>query len=180
MDSRVVYRRIHSGLLAVALLLFLGGCTQKHDVQQPIAYSHKVHVAQEEIPCTECHLGAEDADHATIPTREICLECHDTEETLGDSPEEAKLVKLLASGQPLRWHRVHRLKETVHFSHRRHVKAGKILCERCHGDVPQQTTPFERPYINFSSELIGMERCIACHKQSGNPRASVDCLLCHR
>jgi hypothetical protein len=25
-----------------------------------------------------------------------------------------------------------------------------------------------------------MERCIACHLESGNPRASIDCSLCHR
>jgi hypothetical protein len=25
-----------------------------------------------------------------------------------------------------------------------------------------------------------MERCIACHLESGNPRASIDCALCHR
>jgi hypothetical protein len=25
-----------------------------------------------------------------------------------------------------------------------------------------------------------MERCIACHLESANPRANVDCALCHR
>jgi hypothetical protein len=39
--------------------------------------------------------------------------------------------------------------------------------------------PFTEPFISFRRE-VGMERCIACHVASGNPRASIDCALCHR
>jgi hypothetical protein len=147
------------------------------DVEQPIAFVHKLHVAEEEIPCTDCHLGAEEADHATIPVGEICLDCH--EDAMGDTREELKLVELLGSGEPLAWKRVHKLQEHVRFSHRRHVVAGQILCETCHGEVPELELPFARPFISFNTEL-GMERCIACHLESGNPRASIDCALCHR
>lgn len=146
-------------------------------MDQPIAFVHKIHVAVEEIPCTECHTGAEEAEHATIPTGEICLDCH--EDALGESSEEAKLVALLADGGPIPWKRVHKLAEHVRFSHRRHVVAGQILCERCHGQVPDKELPFTAPFISFNAEL-GMERCIACHIESTNPRASVDCALCHR
>jgi hypothetical protein len=86
---------------------------------------------------------------------------------------------VLASGEPIRWRRVHKLQEHVHFSHRRHVVAGRILCETCHGEVSERDVPFVRPFISFNTEL-GMERCIACHLESGNPRASIDCALCHR
>ena len=166
-----------AGVMLVGAAGVLTGCASPGEADQPIAFKHKIHVAQEEIPCTDCHRGAETADHATIPSREVCLDCH--EEPVGDSPEEARLVELLAGGEPIPWQRVHKLKEHVHFSHRRHVLAGGILCETCHGPVSEREEPFVRPYIVFNSE-IGMERCIACHKKSGNPRATVDCALCHR
>ncbi len=146
-------------------------------MEQPIAFVHKVHVAEEEIPCTDCHIGAEDSEHATLPDEETCVDCH--EEAIGESPGEARLVSMLADGTPIPWRRVHKLAEHVHFSHRRHVVAGQILCETCHGEVPELELPFGRPFISFNTEL-GMERCIACHLESGNPRASIDWALCHR
>lgn len=163
-------------LLGPAILLCLA-CSPSRDVEQPIAFVHKVHVAEEEIPCTDCHVGAEEADHATIPLTEACVECH--EEAIGESPAEARLVRFVEEEEPIPWKRVHRLHEHVRFSHRRHVVAGQILCERCHGEVAELELPFSRPYVNFSGEL-GMERCVTCHLESGNPRASIDCALCHR
>jgi hypothetical protein len=141
---------------------------------------HKIHVAEEEIPCTDCHIGAEEADHATIPLGEDCADCHeDGNGENGENAEEARLVEMLASGEPIPWKRVHKLREHVRFSHRRHVVAGQILCERCHGEVAERELPFSRPNISFNREL-GMERCVACHLESGNPRAGIDCALCHR
>jgi hypothetical protein len=152
-------------------------CSSSREVEQPVAFQHKVHVAEEEIPCTDCHEGAEDADHATIPVAELCADCH--EEAIGESPEEAKLVLFVENEEAIPWVRVHRLDEHVHFSHRRHVVAGRILCERCHGEVAEREIPFAQPFLSFEGEL-GMERCVGCHLESGNPRASIDCALCHR
>jgi hypothetical protein len=176
--SRQIERRQWLALLAAgSVLLLTSGCPVSSDVEQPIAFKHRIHVAEEEIPCTDCHTGAEEADHASIPDAAICLDCH--EDAIGESREEMKLVELLAGGEPIPWQRVHRLQEHVHFSHRRHVVAGGILCETCHGQVAERDVPFTRPFISFNTEL-GMERCIACHLKSGNPRASIDCALCHR
>jgi len=173
-----IYRgRLLAVLATTCLFALASGCSSDRDAEQPIAFVHKIHVAQEEIPCTDCHVGAEDADHATIPDGEICRDCHD--EALGDSPEEVKLVEMLSTGESIPWKRVHRLKEHVRFSHRRHLVAGQILCETCHGEVAERMLPFVRPFISFNTEL-GMERCISCHLESGNPRASIDCALCHR
>jgi hypothetical protein len=176
--SQQTARRQRLTLLAAgSVLLLASGCPVSRDVEQPIAFKHKIHVAKEEIPCTDCHAGAEEADQATIPDAEICLDCH--EDAIGDSREEIKLVEMLAGEEPIPWQRVHKLQENVHFSHRRHVVAGRILCETCHGQVLERDAPFTRPFISFNTEL-GMERCIACHLESGNPRASIDCTLCHR
>ena len=56
------------------LLLLTIACSSNVDVEQPIAFNHKLHVAELEIACTECHVGAEQLDHATIPAEELCLE----------------------------------------------------------------------------------------------------------
>jgi c(7)-type cytochrome triheme protein len=88
-------------------------------------------------------------------------------------------VALMETGEPLEWQRVTRVDEHVHFSHRRHVVAGGLICETCHGEVTEMEAPFSQPHINFRGET-GMERCIACHVASGNPRATIDCVLCHR
>jgi hypothetical protein len=169
--------RARAPLAATCCAAFALGCPVYSDVEQPIAFEHKVHVAEEEIPCTDCHRGAEEADHATIPIGEYCIDCH--EEPIGDGAEEIKLAEMLVNEEPIPWKRVHKLAEHVRFSHRRHVLAGKVLCETCHGEVPERVLPFARPFISYNTEL-GMERCIACHLESGNPRASVDCALCHR
>jgi hypothetical protein len=153
------------------------GCSPASEAAQPIAFVHTVHVAEEEIPCTDCHVGAEESDHATIPLADGCIECH--EEAIGESTEEAKLVEFIAAEEPIPWKRVHKLQEHVRFSHRRHMVAGQLLCETCHGEVTERELPFSRPYISFNREL-GMERCVGCHLESGNPRASIDCALCHR
>jgi len=159
------------------LVLVVPGCLQSPEVSQPIAFSHGTHAAQEEIACTECHRGAEVADHATIPRSDVCADCHD--EAMGESAEEARLVEWLASGNPIPWQKVTLVADHVHFSHRRHVVAGQILCETCHGEVKDLMEPITKPFIDFQGE-IGMERCIACHRASGNPRATVDCVLCHK
>jgi len=160
----------------MVLVLLVSGCLQTQETSQPFVYPHQIHVTQEGMSCTECHPGAETADHATIPPAELCADCHD--EAIGESAEEARLVEWLASGEPIRWQRVTRVADHVHFSHRRHVLAGRILCETCHGEVKDLMEPITRPFTDFQGE-IGMERCIACHRASGNLRATVDCVLCH-
>jgi hypothetical protein len=177
MSMSLAARQTSLLLLAFSSLIAFTGCDSSSRAEQPIEFKHKIHVAQLEIPCTHCHVGVEEADHATIPTRDICLQCH--EEALGESAEEARLVKFLATDKPIPWNRVTRVAEHVHFSHRRHVVAGGIICETCHGQVAEMEAPFSQPFINYRGET-GMERCIGCHLASGNPRAVVDCTLCHR
>ena len=86
-------------LVTASVPAFALACSLATEVEQPIAFVHKIHVAEEEIPCTECHTGAEEAEHATIPAGEICLDCH--EDAIGESAEEVKLVEMLASGEPI-------------------------------------------------------------------------------
>jgi len=136
---------------------------------QPIAFNHAKHIANG-LNCTDCHAGAQDQARATLPPLATCLTCH--ESALTQSPEEAKIRTLAASGQPLRWTRLTRVPPHVYFSHRRHVQLAGLKCEGCHGPVQQATTPPGRAFRAFT-----MAVCINCHEQRG---FKTDCNDCHR
>ena len=57
----------------------------------------------------------------------------------------------------------------VHFTHKRHVKAG-VECSTCHGDMANMMDMREN--IKWT-----MGKCIDCHKEK---QVSVDCLTCHK
>jgi len=43
---------------------------------QPIYYSHKVHAGTNQISCLYCHGGAQDSKHASVPSVNVCMNCH--------------------------------------------------------------------------------------------------------
>src|SRR4026209_1581574 len=44
--------------------------------KQPIYYSHKVHAGLNQINCLYCHGGAMEGKQASIPSVNICMNCH--------------------------------------------------------------------------------------------------------
>lgn len=161
------------GLLAMALC---SACSSGEALPsassgaQPIQFNHKLHVADQGLDCVECHQHVTRNRKATLPGKEICIGCHS--EAQGTSPEEQKLVALLASSEELHWKRVYILPEHVYFSHFRHVTLGQIGCQSCHGEMRELTAPPRKPATN----IINMGFCIGCHEDR---RASNDCLACH-
>ena len=101
---------------------------------QPIPYSHKLHAGVMKIPCLYCHSGALQSRLAQIPDVARCMNCHQVTKT--DSPAIQKLAAIYASGELLKWERIHALPDHVYFDHRPHVKAG-ILCQTCHGEAQE-------------------------------------------
>ena len=47
-----------------------------YEPEQPIAYSHRLHAGELQIPCLYCHHAAEKSRHAGIPSANICMNCH--------------------------------------------------------------------------------------------------------
>lgn len=138
--------------------------------EQPIAFNHKLHMAQD-MECTTCHEGADSAAHARLPGNDVCMGCHN--DPLGKSAEEPRVRELAAKKREIPWARMNRLVGHVYFSHRAHVKWGKIECEACHGDMRSATTPVRSSQIG----RLTMSTCIACHRQM---QARTDCLTCHK
>jgi len=145
---------------------------------QPVPYSHRLHAGTLKIPCQYCHSGVLRARQAGIPPVEKCMNCHKVTKT--DSPSIKRLTAIYATGEPLRWERVHRLPDYVFFDHRPHVRAG-ILCQTCHGEV-------ETMDVLYQNMSVRMSNCLGCHRDpqdalpSGSPvkRGPERCNACHR
>jgi hypothetical protein len=155
-----------------------------HVLEQPIAYSHKLHAGELDINCEYCHSGAKRSIHAGVPETATCMNCHENIKSEG-RPELEKLIAFWKSGEPIPWNKVHDLPDFVYFSHKRHVRGG-VACQECHGDVQDDMTVAKR--VN----TLEMGWCLDCHKDhpkvDENYGASAqlrraelkDCLTCHK
>ena len=134
---------------------------------QPIAYTHKVHLANG-MQCTDCHVGVDRGPDARIPSVNFCMTCHQVIAT--DKPEIKKLAAYRARGEDIPWQRVYGFEPSAHvkFNHAPHIRAG-VDCKMCHGDMTTQTVA-ERKVDHT------MGFCIQCHKQHNAP---IDCVTCH-
>ena len=121
---------------------------------QPINYSHKVHVEQLGLDCRYCHINVEKSPHATVPPSEICMNCHDNN-IKKNSEEIKKLWAYHKKGESIPWKRVHNLPDYAYFSHEAHVNVG-VACVSCHGRVDKM------PKVR-QAEPLSMSWCLDCH-----------------
>lgn len=138
-----------------------------HKPEQPIKFSHVMHVQSNQMDCQYCHWSVAKAAYAAIPEVESCMGCHKWVKP--ESPEIQKLKSYYDKGEPVPWSKVHVMPDHVKFNHKRHVKAG-VGCQECHGQVPNMEE-VER----VSSMKMGW--CISCHRERGT---SIDCWTCHK
>ncbi len=135
------------------------GRQQTYQPDQPIWFSHKVHAGQNQIDCEYCHFTAERSMHAGIPPASVCMNCHSQvkEGKQTGKKEIAKIYKALEDKKPIEWIKVHNLPDFVYFNHEQHVKAGKLDCTECHGDVAQMD---QIAQVN----TLSMGWCLDCHR----------------
>ena len=167
--------------VAVALCVFVYlmtnnkivfGYDQDYQPTQPIPFSHKIHAGKLGINCKYCHTTAEVSRHATVPSLNICMNCHIQVRTMDGKPNPwiDKVVQAYNSKTPIQWVRVHMLPDFVKFNHAPHILAGK-QCQDCHGpvqemDVVKQWAP------------LSMGWCVNCHRKPEN-HAPTTCGTCH-
>ena len=152
---------------------------------QPIYYSHKVHAGINQINCLYCHGNAYEGKSATVPSVNICMNCHKTITSYEKGPklygrdgkeingtaEIAKVHKAAgfdpskpndwdaSKAKPIEWVRIHSLPDHVYFNHSQHTRAGKVQCQTCHGNIP------EMDEVKQVSEL-SMGWCVNCHRDT--------------
>lgn len=151
--------------------------------EQPIPFSHKLHAGEYKIDCRYCHTGVETGRHSTLPSLNICMNCHRTVKT--DSPWIKKISSAYNENQAVVWQKVHLLPDFVRFSHFHHIKAGQD-CRVCHGPVETMDELYQK-------ESLSMGFCVNCHRQSpqegpfnkelkedgDHSQAPINCSTCH-
>jgi hypothetical protein len=136
------------------------GVHQGYAPGQPIAFSHKLHAGDSQIPCLYCHFGARTSRHAGIPPVNVCMNCHAllTAQTI----EIEKVKEAAQRGQAIAWTKVHNLPDFVYFNHSQHLTGG-VACRECHGPVEAMVR------IRQHAPLT-MGWCLDCHKTRGPDR----------
>jgi mono/diheme cytochrome c family protein len=155
------------GFKAVINGLYSIGIQQGYAPKQPIAFSHKLHAGDYEIDCKYCHTGVMVGKSATIPSVNICMNCHRAVKT--ESPQIQKIwaaadwnAETLTFGpnqKPIEWVRIHNLPDLAYFNHSQHVNVAGVICQTCHG--PIETMDVVRQY-----SLLTMGWCIDCHRKT--------------
>ncbi len=168
------WKTLWFGLL-LGMLLPAVSCAGRKPALQPIAFSHRQHVAKK-ISCTFCHSGAVKYRQATIPSVTLCMSCHSVVKT--DSPEIRKVKQYLERHEEIPWRPIYQLpKEAdVFFNHHRHAVAG-VECVTCHGDVGS------RDVLTREVNHV-MGSCVQCHRTHRGrfqlAALAEDCATCHR
>lgn len=139
---------------------------------QPIKFSHQLHAGTNQIKCQYCHSSAWKSKHASIPSANVCMNCHKyvqaTEKYNGEiSPEIKKIYAALdynpetqkygENTRPIEWIRIHNLPDLAYFNHSQHVKVAGIECEKCHGPIKEMAEVYQYSPLT-------MKWCINCHR----------------
>ena len=161
------------------------GRQKKYQPEQPIYYSHKVHAGINQINCLYCHGNAMESRHAAIPSTNVCMNCHKTItmyekgpklfDVAGKEIDGTKEIKKLyefagfnpdnpnawdpSKAKSIPWTKIHNLPDHVYFNHSQHVKAGKVQCQSCHGEITNMDEVYQ-----FAELSMGW--CINCHRNT--------------
>ena len=158
------------------------GRSKDYQPEQPIYYSHKVHAGVNQINCQYCHSGTYQGKQATLPSVNVCMNCHtaineykgdplvrENGEIVNGTAEIKKLYKYAGftegqpwdatKAQPIEWIRIHNLPDHVYFNHAQHVNAGQVACQQCHGEIQNMGEVKQ-----FSDLSMGW--CVNCHRET--------------
>ena len=165
--------------LAIIILKFVYdammgvGVTTNYQPEQPIAFSHKIHAGDNGIDCNYCHVSARKSKHSSIPSANVCMNCHASivEGSIAGTTELQKIYDAVGydpdsrtyiegyEQKPIEWVRIHNLPDLSYFNHSQHVTVGQLECQECHGTIE------EMDVVKQHSELT-MGWCIECHRET--------------
>jgi hypothetical protein len=166
--KKVRYRLVHlaiilgAGFFITATIVHEAvsiGRSQYYSPDQPIRFSHQVHVLDNQTDCLFCHSIAEYSHSAGIPSVSQCMNCHIIVREGAHSGrfEISKLVEAYENEMPVRWIRVYNLPDHVFFSHQQHVSVAGLECSECHGEVEQM-------HRIMQVHDMSMGWCLDCHR----------------
>ena len=134
---------------------------------QPLAFSHRFHVADMGLECADCHTNPGAGKLMTYPPTATCTSCHRSNP--GGLASLQALLAMAGSDKPIPWVRVYQLPDYVYWEHGPHL-AAKVACVECHGAVG------ERDVLSLETDVTTMRGCQRCHEKR---QAFTDCGDCH-
>lgn len=217
MNSRILTIFLSLALL-LSVIVFLGSYTHTYRLPgnnegyepiQPISYSHRLHAGELGIDCQHCHTGADKGIAASIPSANICMNCHryvsapivdvKAEDELASkenrkprrlvSPEIKKIYNALGLDDELKPDPAKKTTPIswvkIHtlpdFVYFNHSAHvnAGVACQTCHG--PVETMERVRQV-----SILTMGWCVNCHRDTNahgvngkKVAASTDCSTCH-
>lgn len=171
-NKKLVFFVVVCGTIALGALSWVTmwntNVHQGYQPEQPIKYSHELHAGVMKINCQYCHSGAYKSKNASIPSLNICMNCHKVVKT--ESPEIHKIYDALGydpatqkydstKAKPIQWVRIHNLPDFAYFNHSQHTKVAGIQCQVCHG-------PIQTMKQVYQYSPLTMKWCIQCHKRT--------------
>ncbi|MCH5599753.1 c-type cytochrome [Niabella ginsengisoli] len=190
-----IYRnKTYLAIFAIVLFMVAGYFSTKgminvnrqvnYEPVQPIFYSHKVHAGINQINCLYCHGNAWESKTATIPSVNVCMNCHKTIQKYGGAELKDKhgnvvdgtkeIQKLYeyagfdpanpdawdaSKAKPIEWVKIHNLPDHVYFNHSQHIRVGNVQCQTCHGEITGMDE------VHQFAEL-SMGWCVNCHRNT--------------
>ena len=163
-------------------------------VEQPIEFPHDRHAGDAakggmQINCMYCHTYARRSIVAGIPPLQKCIGCHQSIESVRETPRIKKLFEYWEAKKAVPWKKVHDLPDFVRFNHERHIqrfvfaqnKPVQEACGYCHGDVKTMT-------VARRQQPLSMGWCVSCHQKDHPVDATStktthgpnDCWQCHK
>lgn len=171
-NKKLVFFILLCGTIAMGSLtwvtLWNTNVHQNYQPVQPIKYSHELHAGVMQIQCQYCHTGAFKSKNASIPSLNVCMNCHKSVKT--ESPEIHKIYDALGydpetqkydqtKAKPIQWVRIHNLPDLAYFNHSQHTTVAGLKCQTCHG-------PVETMKEVYQYSPLTMKWCIQCHKRT--------------
>jgi hypothetical protein len=169
--KRFVFPRWANFLLPVVVIATLGGGLYVPTVvysalnpvtlnvgyapEQPVPYSHALHVGELGMDCRYCHTTVEEAGFAAIPPTSTCMSCHTG--IHANSNLLTGVRESWTSGKPVEWVKIHDLADYSYFNHAAHVNKG-ISCYSCHGRIDQME-------VVYQDQPLNMAWCLDCHRK---------------
>jgi len=123
--------------------------------EQPVPYSHALHVGKLGLDCRYCHNTVEQAAFAAIPNTQTCMNCHTAVKPDSSRLEPGK--KSWETGKSVEWIQIHDLPRYVYFNHSAHVNKG-VSCVECHGRIDQME-------VVRQVAPLSMSWCLDCHRE---------------
>jgi len=123
--------------------------------EQPVPYSHAVHVGKLKLDCRYCHTHVERSHEANVPPTSTCMNCHSIIKAESELLEPIRVS--FETDQPMQWVRVHNLADYAYFNHASHIRAGVGCVEHSRNDTTEGTAAIDAAHLHPHQRGLGRD-----------------------